>query len=446
MKTISSQTLFFIYKKIRKEAVNTRVKLSTTSQLFSLKISGKIKAKMSLADDKRNNSTMEYGGDESPNRSIGTVTRQRPSPLLQIPPPATDSSLSTTTAPADMDTVSYVAGERAAYARAFAAALPSQQALGQLFQAVDTLHERGEADAAAVRVLQEERVSTATAVAMISRRIDSMESRPALSPDVVAALQHLRETLSDISSTQQRSLEAVVGYAGHSGFLVQQLTTLLHTATGFAASTLSKADVLAVFLSRKILVGNVVEPAVGASSSNALLTKRKLRTALGAVLFVGCVEGVWQLHQRMSSSLPRSLRPVTAPFKSGMKVVRVAVWSAAFVLTANETRNACIGLAARLGSSNSNSCNTSNTSSTEVVILERENDDDEHDAPPPPYSPSLAGRLADIESGRTTPSPSRSTPSIKNNSPLPQQQQQQQELLRDTVVFEQNKRTSQPEP
>jgi hypothetical protein len=90
-----------------------------------------------------------------------------------------------------------LAGERAAYARAFSFAVPSQQALGQLFGAVEQLHARLESDARAVRDVQLAQARDAAALELAVQRIVEMErgalpelqrkweevaTRPALSP------------------------------------------------------------------------------------------------------------------------------------------------------------------------------------------------------------------------------------------------------------------------
>lgn len=82
----------------------------------------------------------------------------RPSPLWTQQQNTAASLFQPTTTSSDpppgIDALAYAAGERAAWSRAFQAALPGQQALGQLFTAVDVLHTRLETDAAAVRALQ----------------------------------------------------------------------------------------------------------------------------------------------------------------------------------------------------------------------------------------------------------------------------------------------------
>ncbi|KAG7673017.1 hypothetical protein Ndes2437B_g01124 [Nannochloris sp. 'desiccata'] len=363
---------------------------------------------------------------ESP---MGTLTRSRPSPLIETPPPPGKDSNSL--APAGMDAASYAAGERAAYARAFSAALPSQQALGQLFQAVDTLHERLEVDAAAVRSLQDESIRTSETMASMShrleyiegiglpglqRRCDDIAARPALSPEVASALLHLRTTLSDLSLSQQRCLETAVGYAGRNGYFVQQLQTLLQTLSTYAGGVLSKADVAAIFLSRKVLIGDVAEVVGGVNRINS-----KLRVSAGAALFVGLVECAWQVQERTAQQLPRVLRSANAPLRTGLKAARTVVWTAAFILAVNEVRTACGEFfSGHQPSATSTAPNNSDIKTGSSTLSATSSPQQA------PYSPSLAGTLGDLESGR---SPARRPASAGSPAPA-------KELLRDNDLFE----------
>jgi len=382
-------------------------------------------------------STKEASHEASHESPLGTVTRSRPSPLIETPPPPA-KDLNSLVPESSMDAASYAAGERAAYARAFASALPSQQALGQLFQAVDTLHERLEKDATAVRTLQIESIRTSDTMASISHRIESIEgvglpnlqrrcddiaARPVLSPEVASALQHLRTTLSELSLSQQRCLETAVGYAGRGGFLIQQLQTLLQTLSTYAGGVLNKADVAAVFLSRKVLIGDVAEVVGGMNR-----TKSKLKVAAGAALFVGFVEGAWQVQERTARQLPLVLRSANAPLLTGLKALRTVVWTAAFILAAIEVRTACNELFSgqKPSASATAPCSNNNIETCSSTIS---------GACSPQqalFPPSLDGNLADLESGRTP-----ATKPASAGSPAPAK-----ELLRNTDIFEKTKNKS----
>lgn len=68
---------------------------------------------------------------------------------------------------------------------------------------------------------------------------------------------------------------------------------------------------------------------------------RQLSAALGALLFVASVEGAYQAQRRALRRLPAFAQRATAPAQLGLRAARVAVWSAALVLAAAQTRLAC---------------------------------------------------------------------------------------------------------
>jgi hypothetical protein len=68
---------------------------------------------------------------------------------------------------------------------------------------------------------------------------------------------------------------------------------------------------------------------------------RHLRSALSVLLFVASVEAAWQAQRRMVRPLPLIAQRMAAPAQLGMQVARVAVWSAALVLAAAQTRASC---------------------------------------------------------------------------------------------------------
>lgn len=68
---------------------------------------------------------------------------------------------------------------------------------------------------------------------------------------------------------------------------------------------------------------------------------RPLSTALGALLFVAAVEGAHQTQLRAMRRLPAFAQRAVAPAQLGLRVMRAAVWSAAFVLAAAQTRASC---------------------------------------------------------------------------------------------------------
>lgn len=66
-----------------------------------------------------------------------------------------------------------------------------------------------------------------------------------------------------------------------------------------------------------------------------------MRSALGAALFVAAVEAAWQAQRRLLRPLPSAAHRAAAPLQLGLKVARAAVWSAALLLAAAQTRQAC---------------------------------------------------------------------------------------------------------
>lgn len=118
--------------------------------------------------------------------------------------------------------------------------------------------------------------------------------------------------------------------------LWRQLRWLLATFGGYAQHLLSKADVAAIFLSRKILLGDLLPvtqlTALPCSDGQGMLLLQQgqacalplrptsSRTVLGAVLFLGLVESLWQIHDRGIRLLPQQLRHATAPVQVGTTV------------------------------------------------------------------------------------------------------------------------------
>jgi hypothetical protein len=259
--------------------------------------------------------------------------------------------------PQGLDASSYLAGERAAYARAFSFALPSQQALGQLFAAVDQLHGRLEGDARAVREVQllqaREGVALEAAVLRLGaleqgalpelqRKWESLATRPAVSPEVTDALRALRDVLGSLTQAQRQYLDAAAGYRGPARALAQQLRWLLVAAAAYGAAALSGADVAALLLSRRVLVGDW-DVARGAG-----LRRPRVQAAVTGALFVGAVEAAWQLQERLAARAPAPLRRLGGPLRVGLRAARAAVWTAAFVVTAAQVREACAAAAERL--------------------------------------------------------------------------------------------------
>lgn len=321
-------------------------------------------------------------GTTNESEQTSLVNPPRPSPLTPLTSSltTTDDSLSLSDSdiinsnaiPSGLDAASYIAGERAAYSRAFAAALPSQHALGQLFKAVDTLHARIEEDAAVVRAVHTENIRSSSELSSVSQRIfhieqshlpslqqriDAVADRPAISPEINEALRHLRDVLGALSQAQHRYLEAATtGYCGSiSVTLMRQLYALCAAAVAFSGSILSKADIAALFLSRKILLAPLTISSLHVHSNNADQHRNTrmlhqplqdtLQSIIAASLFVGTIEAAWRLHESASRPLPKAMRRLGSPLRVGLRIVRAGVWSSAFVVAVHEMRHVCGGLA-----------------------------------------------------------------------------------------------------
>ena len=86
-------------------------------------------------------STANFGPDlRSSMQQLPTVAGSGPSAWRSPQQQQQQQQQMVVQAPAGMDAQAYMAGERAAFLQAYQQALPSQQALGQLFSAVDALH------------------------------------------------------------------------------------------------------------------------------------------------------------------------------------------------------------------------------------------------------------------------------------------------------------------
>lgn len=65
------------------------------------------------------------------------------------------------------------------------------------------------------------------------------------------------------------------------------------------------------------------------------------RQFLSTLLFVAAVEAAYQAQHRTLHRLPAIAQTATAPAQLGLRVARAAVWSAALVLAAAQTRESC---------------------------------------------------------------------------------------------------------
>jgi hypothetical protein len=134
--------------------------------------------------------------------------------------------------------------------------------------------------------------------------------------DVTEALHQLRSVLSHMAAKD--------GVQGT--FPFSQLHWLLATAAGYSTRVLSEADVAAVFLSRKLLLTDV------------FAAREQRQAVISAALLVAAVEGAWQVHERTRRVVPFGR---ISPLYTGLKAARVAVWSAALILSFKSARTVC---------------------------------------------------------------------------------------------------------
>ncbi|CAL5226155.1 g8978 [Coccomyxa viridis] len=266
-------------------------------------------------------------------------------------------------APLGMDEKAYIAGERAGLLRAFRETLPAQRTLGELASGLSRMQIQMDNDRLHAR-------QATTTVAELSAKLQGVQDRfrtleTVRLPDMDNRIERASTALvsKEFHLTLQAMKDAVEGAANHPSIaytaqpgvasaLVSQLTWLLGTAAGFAQKTLSKADVAAVFLSRKILLdrvsleGTSVPAGIAASESALLHSKLRslVRPAMGSAAFLAAVECSWQLHEQWSPILPKPLRLITAPAAYGLQAVRTATWVAAILMTAVGMRAGCFSL------------------------------------------------------------------------------------------------------
>ncbi|KAL3142127.1 hypothetical protein ABBQ32_004745 [Trebouxia sp. C0010 RCD-2024] len=278
--------------------------------------------------------------------------------------------------PPGMDESSYVAGERAALLRAFRETLPSQQALGSLFHAVQHLTKRMDQEGNDVHQVQIALSSLSASLQAAKGQLDALEQM---------RIPTLEERLQEVSRTSAQDFQTALNAFGetmaasiahHSspqgsylatGF--RQVQWLLATFGCYAQRVLSTSDVAVMFLSRKILVDQIGlaamsrslpafyrHPAATAAPQHVPVgyleghpdfasRPRSVRAVLGAMLFLAAVESGWQMHHKTVRYLPKNLQAAVSPIQLGLRVMRAAVWTAVLTMSAVKTRHACYSTA-----------------------------------------------------------------------------------------------------
>ena len=254
-----------------------------------------------------------------------------------------DADSSTSSAAASSSSASaYAAGERAALARAFREALPSQQALGALANAVTSLQSR----AGSSEALSREAAAAAAAAAALARSVDErltiLETGrlPALEAAGGAreAAEGLRGVLEALSSSLTKVAESAVKSANN-----RNSTSFGGIAASLALSAINATEAAAA----RLLLGSGGAASAAASSSTPS-SSSATAVALGAALTVASLEALMLSSDFVSRNLlPRPLSRAVRPARGALRAARAAAWGAGAVLAGCALRRACFVLAER---------------------------------------------------------------------------------------------------
>ena len=254
-----------------------------------------------------------------------------------------DADSSTSSAAASSSSASaYAAGERAALARAFREALPSQQALGALANAVTSLQSRVGSSEAVSR----EAAAAAAAAAALARSVDErltiLETGriPALEAAGGAreAAEGLRGVLEALSSSLTKVAESAVESANN-----RNSTSFGGIAASLALSAINATEAAAA----RLLLGSGGAASAAASSSTPS-SSSATAVALGAALTVASLEALMLSSDFVSRNLlPRPLSRAVRPARGALRAARAAAWGAGAVLAGCALRRACFVLAER---------------------------------------------------------------------------------------------------
>jgi len=256
-----------------------------------------------------------------------------------------DADSSTSSAAASSSSASaYAAGERAALARAFREALPSQQALGALANAVTSLQSRAGSSEAVSR----EAAAAAAAAAALARSVDErltiLETGrlPALEAAGGAreAAEGLRGVLEALSSSLTKVAESAVVSANN-----RNSTSFGGIAASLALSAINATEAAAA---RLLLGSGGAASAAASSSTPSSSSSSATAVALGAALTVASLEALMLSSDFISRNLlPRPLSRAVRPARGALRAARAAAWGAGAVLAGCALRRACFVLAER---------------------------------------------------------------------------------------------------
>jgi hypothetical protein len=282
-------------------------------------------------------------------------------PLFSLHPQNPSASTSGTSGASE----SYIAGERDALAKAFGALLPSQQALGQLFQAVDGVQARMAEEAAIVRSLQTHSASLTesvngvstrvsvleeTAIPTISNRCDELAGRPVVDTDLLSAVLHtvnsLRDVLQDLAVVQERSRAQSGLTVWSTGFAYRICVSLALRIQSAIRVVSSRLEGLLVSMSMSWLIGN--DHSRQGPAANMRNVQHVVQKILSGTVFIALVEGLWFLQKKAKEKLPETLLRLLQPIQVLLKLARIVTWTAVFFLSIHTARRASTSVAAKL--------------------------------------------------------------------------------------------------
>lgn len=277
-------------------------------------------------------------------------------PVLSLHPPSDFSGTS--------EASSYIAGERDALAKAFGALLPSQQALGQLFQAIDGVQARMAEEAAIVRSLQTHSASLTesvngvstrvsvleeSAIPTLSHRCDELAGRPGVDTDLLSAVLHtvnsLKDVLRDLAVVQERSRAQSGQWS--TGFAYRVCVPLALRIQSAVLVISSRLEGLLVSLSMNWLIGNDPHSRQG-PEANMYNVQHVVQKILSATVFIALVEGLSFLQKKAKERLPKTLLRLLRPIQMLLKLARIVTWTAVFFLSIHTARRASASVASNL--------------------------------------------------------------------------------------------------
>eukprot|EP00897_Mesotaenium_endlicherianum_P009626 jgi/Mesen1/8692/ME000519S08085 len=288
-----------------------------------------------------------------------------------------------------VDSTSYLLGQRTALERTLKRSMADREQVSGLDASIQDLKRWMQQDSARLRQLETAGSGLHSAVAATSERQHSLEQKV---PELERGLAEVRGRLGEhvgvaaqvaalqlrvaaIEATQQHmaSFEAILALKQ----MRQEETSLsgmvarcVKRAGGAAAAHLAQVDKVALYLARRILLDSMdgssqsiraseMEQALTEDTSGHLAgenarqtlalvgtlaeeaSRRRHRAIVGAALLVTGVESGYRLQKLSKKGMPQFLKTLSSPVEQGLRVVRMLVWAAAFIVGTQELKRAC---------------------------------------------------------------------------------------------------------